>query len=169
MLMRLLPPLLWFVALAAVAPPVAADTTRLDSASSDGVLMIQAAPGVLHFHPDPEHTDYSWLVGAEWLYSSRWLAGFSYFNNSFGQKSQYYYGGRWWRISESDPNWYFKLTAGVIAGYKQPYEDKIPYNHNGIAPGIIPAIGYQVNRFNIQLNFLGTSALMVTVGYDLIR
>lgn len=167
--MRLLPPLLWLMVLAAVAPPVAADTTKLDPSSSDGVLMIQAAPGVYHYHSNPEHANYSWLVGAEWLHSSRWLAGFSYFNNSFGQKSQYYYGGRWWQLSESNPNWYFKLTGGLLVGYKEPHEDAVPYNHNGYSPGIVPAVGYKWNRFNVQLNFLGTAALMITVGYDWVR
>ena len=131
--------------------------------------MIQAAPGVIHYDPNPEHTQYSWLVGVEGLHASRWLAGYSYFNNSFGQKSHYLYGGRWWPVRENDPHWYLKLTAGVLYGYKEPYEDQIPYNHKGTAPGIVPAIGYKLDRFNIQLNFLGTAALMVTVGYDIIR
>lgn len=131
--------------------------------------MIQAAPGVIHFNPSPDHTDYSWLVGAEWQHSSRWLAGYSYFNNSFGQKCHYLYGGRWWPLREHDPNWYLKLAGGLVAGYKQPHEDAIPYNHKGIAPGIVPGIGYRMNRLNIQLNLLGASALMVTVGYDLIH
>ena len=166
--MRLSPKMFWNMALAAAAQPVVADTTSHDAARHGGVLMVQSAPGVLHFSPNPEHTDHAWLVGAEWLLASRWLAGYAYFNNSFDQKSHYLYGGRWWPVSKNNPRWYLKLTAGVIAGYKEPYQDKIPYNHNGIAPGIVPAVGYKMNRFNIQLNLVGP-ALMLTVGYDLIR
>ena len=169
MLIRFLPQAFWFVALTAVVQPAAADTTTPDAARSGNIIMIQAAPGVVHFDPSPEHTNHSWLLGAEWLHTSRWLAGYSYFNNSFGQKSHYLYGGHWWPVNKNDPHWYLKLTAGVIYGYKEPYEDQIPYNHNGFAPGIVPAVGYGLDRFNIQLNLLDVRGLMLTVGYDLIR
>ena len=150
-------------------PALAAEATERAPARSGDILMIQAAPGVIHFNPDPEHAKHSWLVGAEWQHPSRWLAGYSYFNNSYGQKCHYLYVGHSLQISESDAGWYAKLTGGVIAGYREPYEDKIPLNHNGIAPGIIPALGYKVDRFNVQVNLLGTAGLMVTVGYEWLR
>lgn len=131
--------------------------------------MVQAAPGLIHFRSSPDHVRYSWLVGAEWQHSSRWLAGYSYFNNSFGQKSHYVYGGHWWPITEGNPNWYFKMTGGVLAGYKDPYENKIPFNHKGIAPGLVPGLGYKTGRFNLQLNLLGAAGMMLTMGYDLVR
>lgn len=131
--------------------------------------MIQASPGVIHFKSSPTHVNDSWLMGVEWQQPSRWLAGYSYFNNSFGQKSHYGYAGYWWPITENNPNWYVKLTGGVIVGYRKPYEDKIPFNHNGIAPGIVPALGFKMNRFNTQVILLGTAGVMVTVGYDLVR
>jgi len=49
------------------------------------------------------------------------------------------------------------------------YEDKIPLNHNGTAPAIIAGIGYQFDRFNVQLNVLGASGLMFIFGYDIFR
>jgi hypothetical protein len=109
------------------------------------------------------------MVGIEWQRPSRWLAGFTYFNNSFDQKSQYIYGGKVWSQRDSGQGWYFKLTAGVILGYEEPYEDKIPYNHNGVAPGIVPALGYKVDRASMQFNLLGTAGLMITFGYDAFR
>ncbi len=148
---------------------LAADGAKPDPGPSGGILMIQGSPNVIHFNSDPEHADYSWLVGVEWQLPSRWLAGYSYFNNSFGQKSHYGYAGYWWPISEKDLNWYVKLTGGVVLGYKEPYEDKIPVNHNGVGLGIIAALGYKMNRFNAQVNLLGTAGIMITVGYDLIR
>ena len=131
--------------------------------------MIQASPDVIHFTSSPEHASHSWLVGVEWQQPSRWLAGYSYFNNSFGQKSHYGYVGYWWPLTEKHPNWYVKLTGGVILGYKEPYEDKIPFNHDGIALGVIPALGFKMDRFNAQVILLGTAGIMVTVGYDLVR
>ena len=155
----------WFTAAALVAAPGAQAGVFLD----DDLIMIQGAPDTIHFNHSDEHAKYSWLVGAEWQRSDRWLAGYSYFNNSFDQKSHYIYGGKWWPLGADNSNWYVKVTAGVILGYEKPYENKIPFNHNGVAPGLIPGIGYKHDRFNVQMNLLGKAGLMFTVGYDLIR
>ena len=165
-LARLICPL---AAAAHITTSIAAGAAETSFLSPGDVIMIQAAPTVIHFHYSEDHVKYSWLVGVEWERSSHWLAGFSYFNNSFGQKSQYYYGGYSWRFSERNPNWYLKLTGGLVVGYKDPHEDALPYNYNGYGPAIIPGLGYKWNRFNAQLNFLGANGLMVTVGYDLFR
>jgi hypothetical protein len=165
--MRVIRVIICLGTLVSAVPTLAADPAKPDSQASGNILMIQAAPTVFHFHSRPEYTGHPWLVGAEWQHPSHWLGGYSYFNNSFDQKCHYLYAGYWWRISEKDPNWYVKLTGGVIAGYKKPYEDKIPFNHNGVAPGIVPGVGYKLNRFNAQLNLLGSSGVMVTIGYDL--
>jgi hypothetical protein len=158
----------WISALAMAAPTLAADAPA--PPSSQGTVTILGSPKVLHFDPDPEHVDWSWLIGLEWQQpDSRWHFGFSYFNNSFGQKAQFYYTGYKWKLSDSYPNWYFKLSGGLIYGYKEPYEDKVPFNHNGYSPGLFPALGYKWNRWNAQLVTLGTAGVMVTVGYDIIR
>lgn len=153
---------------------LAASSARAGLFQDGDVLMIQAAPDTIHFHPDSEHAKYSWLIGLEWQAPSRWVAGAAYFNNSFDQKSQYLYAGKFWTLDAiSDrpfmKDFYFKLTGGVVLGYKDRYEDKIPFNHNGIAPGIIPALGYKFGDFNIQANLLGDAGLMFTFGYDLLK
>jgi hypothetical protein len=157
------------MALAAAMPSLADDTAAPASDRSDSIFMLQVAPGVLHYRADSEHAKHSWLVGAEWQHSSRWLAGYSYFNNSFDQKCHYLYTGRSWQIGENDKGWYAKLTGGVLVGYREPYADKIPFNHDGIALGIVAGLGYRLDRFSIQVNVLGTAGLMVTVGYDVSR
>ncbi|MDG4553903.1 MAG: hypothetical protein P9E24_06605 [Candidatus Competibacter sp.] len=154
-----------FAALALLATGV----VRAGLFDEGGVLMVQGAPGVIHFSHDPEHADYSWLVGAEWQTPSRWVVGAAYFNNSFDQKCQYYYFGKFWPLESIDGNLYFKLTGGVLLGYKEPYENKIPYNHDGVAPGAVPGLGYRFGDFNVQLNLLGTAGAMFTVGYDLFK
>ena len=131
------------------------------------VVMIQLSPYSIHFNEGPEHTGHPWLIGVEWQDKSRWLAGFSYFNNSFNQKCEYIYGGYTFSRGEHFQNWYIKVTGGLILGYKEPFEDKLPVNHNGIAPVIIPGIGYKYDLFNAQINFLGANGLMFTFGYDL--
>jgi hypothetical protein len=136
-----------------------------------GQVMVQFSPSSVHYRSSSDYVDSStWLVGAEYQRSDRFLAGYAYFNNSFGQKSHYLYGGRTWTLGGEDTSyWYLKLTGGVIVGYREPYQDKIPFNHNGVAPAIIPGLGYQFNRFNAQVNVLGTAGLMFTFGYDLFR
>ncbi len=148
---------------------IATGSVRAGLFEPGDVLMLQAAPGVIHFNADPEHTKYSWLAGLEWQSPSRWLAGASYFNNSFNQKCEYFYFGKSWPLEFISSNVYFKLTGGLLLGYKEPYEDKIPFNHNGIAPGAVPGIGYKYGDFNAQINLLGGAGLMVTFGYDLIK
>jgi len=155
--------------IAALLLLLVAHSARSDIFEEGGRLMLQVAPGVIHFDPDPEHTDYSWLVGLEWQSPSRWLVGASYFNNSFNQKSQYFYFGKSWPLNSISENLYFKLTGGLLLGYKEPYEDKIPLNNDGIAPGAVPALGYKYGDFSFQLNLLGSSALMFTFGYDLLK
>jgi hypothetical protein len=160
-------PLLWMVLLA--ANPVWAGVFE-----EGDVLMLQAAPGVIHFNSDPDHTKYSWLVGLEWQSASRWIVGGSYLNNSFNQKCEYLYFGKSWPldfVSDSTlfQNLYFKLTGGLLLGYKEPYEDKIPFNHNGVAPGLVPSLGYQYGDFNVQLNLLGGAGIMFTFGYNILK
>lgn len=155
-------------ALAAVHSVIAAESPP-ETGATGNIFMIQAAPGVIHFESDPNHADRSWMLGVEWQRPSNWLLGFSYFNNSYDQKSQYYYVGYSWRLGERYPNAYFKLTGGLVYGYKEPYEDKVPFNHNGYSPGIVPALGYKWDRWNAQIILFGNAGLMLSVGYDLIR
>ena len=157
------------IALALIMCPPAFSEDGQDK-DEHGRVMLQFAPDVYHYHSKPEHAKWSWLIGGEYIWPSRYLVGFSYFNNSFNQKCQTLYGGYFWPLSgTSSRYWYFKAAAGVILGYDEPYENKLPYNHNGIAPGLVPALGYQYDRFNAQLNILGTSGLMITFGYDVYR
>jgi hypothetical protein len=158
-----------FAALAVAHSAIATDTSVPEPAATGNIVMIQASPDVHHYHSNPEHVDWSWMVGIEWQRPSNWLLGFAYFNNSFGQKSQYYYAGYTWKLSDRDPNWYLKLTGGLVHGYKEPYEDKVPYNHNGYSPGVVPALGYKWSRWSAQVNVFGTAAFGISVGYDLLR
>jgi hypothetical protein len=151
-------------------PAIAADGWLPEQPPLREAVMLQVSPRVIHFDPEPEHVEWSWLLGVEWQRpASRWHLGFSYFNNSFGQKSQFFYAGYVWKLSERNPNWYLKLSGGLLHGYKEPYEDKVPFNHNGYSPGLIPALGYKWERWNVQLVAVGTAGALVTVGYDVIR
>ena len=117
-----------------------------------------------HFHYDAAHDDHQNLILGEWNITEQWLVGASVFDNSFGQTSQYVYGGYRFRPFESLQPLYFKLSAGLVHGYTGQYRDKIPLNKSGIAPVVVPSVGYCFNRFCSELVIFGTAGALVTVG-----
>ena len=118
-----------------------------------------------HWSPDPEHVNNSKLLNIEFETTTRWIYGFAYFDNSFGQPSQYLYAGYSWPLFSKD--WaYFKLSGGLLHGYKEPYEDKIPLNGLGVAPAILPSFGLKYKRVFTELQILGTAAASITVGFN---
>ncbi len=143
-------------------------TSQVEAAEhSSGSLTLKFGPGVYHFKKSDEHNNQPWLVGAAWEYPSGLNVGAAHFRNSFNQPSQYLYvGKRWFPDVLPDPV-YVNLTGGVMLGYKQPYEDKIPINHSrGFAPALLPALGYQFERSNVQVIPLGIAGLILTFGLD---
>jgi hypothetical protein len=129
-------------------------------------VMVEVGAYVYHYVDNTEHNQWPRLIGAEYETGSHWLGGAAFFRNSYYQNSAYAYAGKRWFIEPVSDNLYVKLTAGLIYGYKEPYEDKVPFNHDGYAVGIVPAVGYQFGRANAQLVFLGTQAVALTFGYD---
>lgn len=117
-----------------------------------------------HFHDDSAHNDDQNLLLGEWNITEQWLVGAAMLDNSFSQPTQYVYGGYRFRPLSSVPPFYFKISAGLIHGYKDEYQDKIPFNGWGIAPVIIPTVGYCLNRFCSELIFFGAAGVMATVG-----
>ena len=118
-----------------------------------------------HWDPDPDHVNNQKLLNLEFETTTKWIYGFAWFDNSFGQPSQYLYAGYSWRLFRKD--WaYFKLTGGVLHGYKEPYEDKIPLNQLGVAPAIIPTIGFRYKRVFTEFQIAGTAALTITAGFS---
>ena len=77
---------------------------------------IQTSLATVHFHPDDDHTNNQKLIYGEWRLPERWLegqvlVGASAFDNSFGQPSQFVFGGLLWRPFDSAPAAYVKLAA----------------------------------------------------------
>ena len=119
------------------------------------------SPYSVHFSSSPDHK-YVWLVGVERERSDGTITGAAYFSNSFGQPTGYIYP--WGGVSKNIlgvEHLYAKWTAGLLYGYKAPYEDKVPLNHNGFSPAVVPAVGYELAGGNkVQLNLFGTAGLM---------
>jgi hypothetical protein len=149
-----------------VAPlglPVAAASTAENAASTTDQYFLTASPYSYHFSHNPEHRDVV-LLGVERIRAGKDVAGIAFFSNSFGQPSVFLYpwGGIYSGVIRQAPQWYFKWAAGLLYGYKEPYEDKVPLNSNGFSPGLILAIGRPITEnINLQANLLGNSGLMI--------
>ena len=117
-----------------------------------------------HFHSDSSHDNDQRLILGEWNIDEKWLVGATEFDNSFDQPCQYVYGGYRVRPFESVQPLYLKLTAGLLHGYTGRYQDKIPFNSSGVAPAILPALGYCLNRFCSELVLFGLYGTLVTAG-----
>lgn len=117
-----------------------------------------------HFNYDPAHDNHQKLILGEWNITEQWLVGASVFDNSFGQDSQYVYGGYRWRPFEKLQPLYVKFSAGLVHGYTGQYQNKIPNNSSGIAPVIIPSVGYCLSRFCSEIVIFGAAGAMVNIG-----
>lgn len=136
-------------------------------------LRVLYGPSAYHFSQSDEHVDFNHLVALE-LLSSRWtfwgatrsIVGFSVLDNSFGQFSQYAYVGQEWDLTPfAGGQVYANVTAGLLHGYKEPYQDKIPFNSLGIAPVVIPTVGWRYGRFSALVSLLGTNGFLASVGW----
>jgi len=124
---------------------------------------IQTSLYTKHWDEDPEHANHQKLIGPELVFENDYMVGLAIFRNSFDQPSQYLYIGKTWRLFRSE-YFYFKLTGGLLHGYKEPHEDKIPLNGLGVAPAILPAFGFRYKWLMLEAQIAGTAALTFTGG-----
>jgi len=118
----------------------------------------------VHFHSDQAHDNHQKLILGEWNITEQWLLGAAFFDNSFGQSSQYVYGGWRYRPLERVQPFYLKFSAGLVHGYRDQYRDKIPFNHSGIAPVFVPSFGYCFGRICSEVVVFGGAGLLWTLG-----
>lgn len=127
---------------------------------------IQTSLFTKHFDPDPEHNNDQNLIAVEAMFDRNWLIGAAVFDNSFGQPSQIVYMGKSWPLFGSK-YLYGKVIAGVLHGYKEPYEDKIPFNGSGFAPAVLPTIGFRHKWLVVEGTFGGIATFTLTAGVTL--
>ena len=166
---------LFFVALSGIivfaSTSISAQELKMSTTLSEaGLWTIMAAPVTLHYSDMKRKSDstdvkhsYVWLLGAEKMLDERYFAGVAFFSNSFGQPTEYVYAGAKFRPLDDMPKFFAKISAGVIHGYKSPYDKKIPINtSSGWGLGVIPSIGWDFNdQFAAQLNVLGSAGVML--------
>ena len=75
------------------------------------------------------------------------------------------FGGLLYRPIESEQPFYVKLTTGPLHGYSGEFRDNVPFNSSGVAPAIIPGVGYcVVKRYCREFILLGANAALFTIG-----
>lgn len=117
------------------------------------------SPYTLHWHQDDAHR-HVLLLGLERSQPDGTLWGGALFRNSFGQATGYAYYGHVWDGLFEQPALYAKLTGGILYGYRGKYKDKVPFNHGGFSPAIIPAIGWRLTPQDaVQVAALGRAGL----------
>jgi len=124
------------------------------------------SPFSLHFRYNPNH-EYVWAVGMERQRDDQWLAGASYFSNSFGQPSAYLYVGKRHPALFGQPQLFGQWSAGMLYGYRGEFQNKVPLNFNGFSPGALVSLGWQFNlKTSATLHLLGDAGMMVQLAYD---
>jgi hypothetical protein len=127
-------------------------------------IYLQTSLVNIHFNYDPAHVKYPKLIYGEYHLSDQWLIGAAAFDNSFGQASEGVFGGWRYRPFPELQPLYLKIVGGVVHGYHGQYRDKIPFNHSGVAPVILPSVGYCISRVCSELVIVGTAGLLFTLG-----
>ena len=121
------------------------------------------SPFTIHYHPSSEHKPVV-LAGLTKRLEEHWIASGAVFTNSFGQPSVCLLGGQRFFDPFGWDRGYLQWTAGLMYGYVGQYKDKVPLNHNGFSPGLIPTIGYRFSDSVYgEINLLGDAALMPTL------
>jgi len=148
--------------LSMLVPSAWAQSPDDSNASDKGFWYLQAGVFTRHFSPNPEHNNHQDLIGLERNEASGFIYGAATFRNSFSQRSYYAYAGK--RFDSADYPVYLKVSGGLLQGYTGQYRDKIPLNHLGVAPVIIPSVGTHYGPVATELVLLGFNAAMLTAG-----
>lgn len=117
-----------------------------------------------HFDPTPQYNNRQNTLDVEHWMDNGWLQGAAYLRNSFNQPTAYVYLGKLWRPLEDYPVAYFKLTGGILYGYKGEYKNRVPFNYRGFAPALLPSFGLAGKRFIGEILFFGLSGMFINVG-----
>ena len=141
-------------------------TAAVDAAPSGDIWRVMGSAYTFHFSRNPDHR-HVYMLGLEKQDAEKIIVGGTAFTNSFGQPSAYLYiGQRFDKLMSQDPL-FVQVTAGLLYGYKPPYDKKVPLNYKGFSPGAVLSVGWQFTpMYSAQVNLLGNSALMFQVSAD---
>jgi len=92
------------------------------------------APCALHLRHYDEHKPV-WAVGIERLSDDRWLAGASYFRNSFGQPCACLHLGEQYEHLAGVQALFLQWSAGLMYSCRGRFKSEVPLNSHGFSPG----------------------------------
>jgi hypothetical protein len=141
--------------------------TDMSAWQGDGHWRIAFSPYAHHFNYNPEHR-HVWALGIERQRPDDWLAGVSYFRNSFGQPSAYAYVGKQFQALFGQEQLFGQLNAGLMYGYRGKYQRKVPLNVNGFSPGALVSVGWRFSKdTSVTAHLLGDAGVMFQFAYEL--
>ena len=155
---------LFLLGLTVTLPASALDTTVAPPEEAPHNMFFATSIATRHFRPDEAHNNTQHLLNLEWNYRDNTLVGAAYFKNSYRQPTTLVYWGKKYHPFDVSPNTYVKVVGGLIHGYKDEYQDKIPLNKYGTAPVILPAVGYCYKQLCTEVIVFGTAGAMWTGG-----
>lgn len=145
---------------------LASTADTLSSGWDQGHWRTALSPYAPHLRYSPEHADV-WAVALERQRPDHWMAGASFFSNSFGQPSGYGYLGRRFPQLLGHEQLFGQLSGGLLYGYRGKYQNKVPFNHNGYSPGALASVGWQFNRqASLTVHAIGDAAVMFQFAWD---
>lgn len=154
-------PLFVFLGCAASSVAIANPVCPGFQSQSASIHHLFVSPYTHHWNHDAEHKHVVAVSLTRQLPNHR-RCGLSLFRNSFGQPSAYAFAGLDFpSVGHIHDRLYGYITAGILYGYVGPYQRKVPFNHNGFAPAIVPTVGYRFTpTTSAEVHVLGTAALM---------
>ena len=161
--------LLWVVLLTlTLAAPCRAQPLQLSKTLDHSKLHLYLSNFTHHYTANENHKTVQ-TVGLEREFDDGKIDGLALFTNSFGQPSMYLYPwGKVYKNIGGINHVFVKWTAGLLYGYVEPYENKVPFNYRGFSPGAILALGYEFKPgWSAQINALGTAAMMIQLNISL--
>lgn len=149
------------------APAAQAQLAGASDLLGPGHWRLLWGPATVHFRYSEEHRN-AWALGVERQRTDDWLAGGSFFRNSFGQPCAYVYVGKRFGDLFGQPRLFAQASGGVIYGYRGKYETKLPLNVNGFAPGALVTVGWKLTpQSSVAAHLLGDAGMMLQLAYDL--
>jgi hypothetical protein len=153
---------------AAAAEPTTAEPGAGRSRATDAPDRVRIAytPRVFHFTSNDDYVDWNHIVALEYITPRHvfWGAdrshfGLSVFDNSYGQFSQSLYFGLEWNWQTAlGGQLFFSVSPGLVHGYKEPYENRVPLNQAlGVGVTIVPAIGWERERLGLAVSLVGSA------------
>lgn len=133
---------------------------------ADDRVRLAYTPRVFHVNERDEYVDWNHIVAVEFVTTRHvsWDAdrshfGAAVFDNSYGQFSQtIYYGLEWDWKPAGDGQFFWAVSAGIVHGYKEPYENRLPFNRAlGVGLAIVPALGWERDALGFALSISGSA------------